>query len=161
MAQPSSMTTARTEHLAGKYLTFRLHDEFYGINVLHVREIIRLAAITAVPEMPPYVRGVINLRGKIIPVADLRVRFGFAAAPRTDLTCIVVVKVKLADDKTAPMGLIVDSVEEVINIAAADIEETPDFGVAISAGYMLGMAKIKGEVKALLDMDRIVSGATI
>jgi purine-binding chemotaxis protein CheW len=160
MAQQSLMTAARVQDLAGKYLTFRLHDESYGIDVLNVREIIRLAAITAVPEMPPYVRGVINLRGKIIPVADLRLRFGFAEAPHTDLTCIVVVKVKRADDKTAQMGLIVDGVEEVINIAAAEIEETPDFGGAISAEYILGMAKIKGQVKALLDMDRIVGGAT-
>jgi purine-binding chemotaxis protein CheW len=152
-------TAGRT--LAGKYLTFTLHRESYGIDVLKVREIIRLTSITTVPQMPEYVRGVINLRGKIIPVTDLRCRFGFPDTADTDLTCIVVVHVKLPDGKSTLMGLIVDGVEEVTNIAAGDIEETPDFGVQISSDYIVGMAKIKGVVKSLLDIDRIITATAL
>jgi purine-binding chemotaxis protein CheW len=155
LAKPSA---SHVKKLAGKYLTFALHGEFYGIDVLKVREIIRLTEITAVPQMPAYVRGVINLRGKIIPVMDLRLRFGFADAPSTDQTCIVVVQVKLPDGKSTQMGLVVDGVEEVVNIAASDIEETPDFGGDISASYIVGMAKIKGAVKTLLDIDSVIAG---
>ncbi len=148
---------ANTAHnLAGKYLTFTLHGESYGIEVLKVREIIRLTDITAVPQMPSYVRGVINLRGKIIPVIDLRVRFGFPDITNTDLTCIIVVQVKLPTGKNTQMGLVVDGVEEVINIAAGDIEETPDFGAKIQTDYIVGMAKIKGVVKTLLTIDRVL-----
>ena len=147
--------------LAGKYLTFTLHRESYGIDVLQVREIIRLTDITAVPQMPGYVRGVINLRGKIIPVIDLRVRFGFPDIKNTDQTCIVVVQVQLPDGKNSQMGLIVDGVEEVINLAGADIEETPEFGTKIATDYLLGMAKVKGEVKTLLNIDRVLGAGTM
>ncbi len=143
--------------LAGKYLTFTLHQESYGIDVLQVREIIRLTNITAVPQMPDYVRGVINLRGKIIPVLDLRMRFGFSDTSHTDQTCIIVVQVKLPDGKSTGMGLVVDGVEEVLNIAESEIEETPSFGAALSTECILGMAKIKGRVKTLLDIDRVMS----
>ena len=141
---------------AGKYLTFTLQGESYGIDVLKVREIIRVTTITAVPQMPAYVRGVINLRGKIIPVMDLRLRFGFADTAGTDQTCIIVVQVKLADGKATQMGLVVDGVEEVLNIAATDIEATPDFGGDIVTDYIVGMAKVKGGVKTLLDIDGVV-----
>ena len=146
---------------AGKYLTFTLEQESYGIDVLKVREIIRLTAITAVPQMPAHIRGVINLRGKIIPVMDLRVRFEFASAASTEQTCIIVVQVKLPDGKTTAMGLVVDGVEEVINLGASDIEETPNFGGQISTDYIIGIAKVKGQVKALLDIDGIVSADTL
>jgi purine-binding chemotaxis protein CheW len=161
MSETLLETTTTGKNLAGKYLTFTLHRESYGIAVLKVREIIRLANITAVPQMPDYVRGVINLRGKIIPVMDLRLRFGFPETENTDLTCIVVVQVQLPEGgKVTQMGLVVDGVEEVVNIAAADIEETPDFGAAVSTECILGMAKIKGAVKTLLDIDRVLAGAT-
>src|SRR5882757_3724144 len=130
--------------LAGKYLTFTLQNESYGIGVLKVREIIRLTSITAMPQMPAYIRGVINLRGKIIPVMDLRVRFEFAVAANTEQTCIVVAQVKLPDGKVTQMGLVVDGVEEVINIAEGDIEEAPNFGGQICTDYIVGIAKIKG-----------------
>jgi purine-binding chemotaxis protein CheW len=107
--------------------------------------------------MPAYVRGVINLRGKIIPVMDLRLRFGFPDAQSTDQTCIIVVQVKLPDGKALPMGLVVDGVEEVTNLGASDIEETPEFGGQISTDFIVGMAKIKGVVKTLLDIDRVIS----
>ena len=148
----------RKSKLAGKYLTFTLQQESYGIDVLQVREIIRLTDITAVPQMPAYIRGVINLRGKIIPVLDLRMRFGFPDAGRTDQTCIIVVQVKLPDGRSTAMGLVVDGVEEVFNIADGEIEETPDFGAQLDTDYILGMAKIKGSVKALLDIDKVIAG---
>ena len=144
------------QRLAGKYLTFRLGDESYGIAVLKIREIIRLTSITAVPQMPDYVRGVINLRGKVIPVVGLGSKFGLAAAKSTERTCIVVVQVELASHTKALMGLIVDGVEEVAYIAAQDIEETPDFGASLDTKYILGMAKVKNVVKSLLDIDRII-----
>ena len=147
--------------LNGKYLTFTLHHESYGIDVLKVREIIRHSNITAVPQMPAHIRGVINLRGKIIPVMDLRVRFEFPVTEDNEQTCIVVVQVKLTDGKTTAMGLLVDGVEEVINLNAADIEETPSFGGQICTDYIIGIAKVKGAVKALLDIDGIVGADTL
>jgi len=154
MTTPLETTGSRQK--AGKYLTFTLHAESYGIDVLKVREIIRQTTITSVPQMPAHVRGVINLRGKIIPVMDLRLRFGFADAASSEHTCIIVVQVKLPDGKAVQMGLIVDGVEEVANIAAAEIEDTPDFGGQIATDYIVGMAKVKGAVKVLLDIDRVV-----
>jgi len=142
--------------LAGKYLTFRLQNESYGIKVLKIREIIRLQTITPVPQMPAYLKGVINLRGKIVPVVDLRLRFGLGNPTATERTCIIVVQVERAGGGHLHMGLIVDGVEEVTNIAVGDIEETPDFGSKIETNYILGMAKIKGSVKALLDINSIL-----
>ena len=152
---------AASRSLAGKYLTFTLQNELYAIEVLKVREIIRRIAITAVPQMPAYIRGVINLRGKIIPVMDLRLRFDFPNVTNTDQTCIVVVQVKLPDGKATAMGMVVDGVEEVISFTATDIEPTPDFGGQIAVAYILGMAKVKGVVKVLLDIDKVISGDTV
>ena len=146
--------------LNGKYLTFALHHESYGIDVLKVREIIRHSNITAVPQMPAHIRGVINLRGKIIPVMDLRVRFEFPNTADNQQTCIVVVQVKLPDGKTTAMGLLVDGVEEVINLADQDIEPPPNFGGQICTDYIIGIAKVKGQVKTLLDIDGIVGTDT-
>lgn len=153
-------STAALKH-TGKYLTFKLHSESYGIDVLKVREIIRLTEITKVPQMPAYVCGVINLRGKIIPVIDLRVRFEFSGTKNTEQTCIIVVQVRLPEGKVTQMGLVVDGVEEVVNIAASDIEETPDFGADIPTDYIVGMAKVKGAVKTLLDIDGILAAGEI
>jgi purine-binding chemotaxis protein CheW len=154
-------THSTTQQLAGKHLTFVLGRECYGVPVLRVREIIRLCNITPVPQMPSYIKGVLNLRGKIIPVADLRIKFGLASAENTDLTCIVVVSITLADKTSSLMGLVVDGVEEVVNIAASDIEPTPDFGAAVETDYILGMAKIKGTVKSLLDIDKIITSVEV
>ena len=141
---------------AGKYLTFRLGQESYGIAVLKIREIIRMTDITAVPQMPSYVKGVINLRGKIIPVSDLRVRFGIANAENTQHTCIVVVQVTLPSGGKVQTDLIVDGVEEVINIGQNEIEDAPDFGATLDTRFILGMAKVKGVVKTLLDIDGVL-----
>jgi purine-binding chemotaxis protein CheW len=143
--------------LAGKYLTFLLGDECYAIPALKVREIVRLSAITAVPHLPDSIRGVINLRGKIIPVMDLRVRFGLPSAANTGQTCIILVQVRTARSQSSAMGLVVDGVEEVVQLVESDIEQTPDFGSHIAIHYLLGMAKIKGKVQALLDIDEVVS----
>ena len=161
MSTPTAECPADAQKLAGKYLTFTLGHESYGIDVLKVREIIRQTNITAVPQMPAHVRGVINLRGKIIPVIDLRLKFGFAEAASTEQTCIIVVQVKLPDGKASQMGLVVDGVEEVANIAGADIAATPDFGGQICTDYILGMAKVKNAVKALLDIDGVVDAGAL
>jgi purine-binding chemotaxis protein CheW len=154
----STTVVSSTATLAGKYLTVVLEDEAYGLSVLRIREIIRLQKITPVPQMPSYVKGIINLRGRVIPVIDLRVKFGLKA-DFTERTCIVVVQVKLTDDQAVQMGLIVDSVEEVVNLPVGDIEPTPDFGTRLNTEYLLGMAKVKGQVKTLLDVDRVVAAA--
>ena len=158
MTTTSSETTrSQLGNCAGKYLTFLLNGQSYGISVLKIREIIRHTNITAVAQMPGYVRGVINLRGKIIPVVDLQRKFGMSGAETTERTCIVVVRVGSAN-QPIQMGLVVDDVEEVLNIAADDIEEPPDFGTQMDAVHILGMAKIKGSVKTLLDIGKIISG---
>ena len=146
--------------LAGKYLTVVLDNEAYGIAVLKVREIIRMQKITPVPQMPAFVKGVINLRGRVIPVVDLRVKFGLKAE-FAERTCIVVVQVKLPTEQIVQMGLIVDSVEEVVTLTNEEIEPTPDFGTKIDTSYLLGMAKVKGQVKTLLDIDRVVAPETV
>lgn len=139
----------------GKYLTFTLGRETYGVPVLAVREIIRLCPITPVAAMPPHVRGVINLRGKVIPLVDLRLRFGLPATEEHDRTCIVVTQVAAAAGGTRPYGVIVDGVEEVAQFAAADIEPPPDFGGAIDARFITGMAKAASGVTVLVDLDLI------
>lgn len=161
--KPLTTTTAEKISRASieKFLTFRLDTESYGIAVLKVREIIRLQAITLVPQMPDYVKGVINLRGKVIPVIDLRVRFELVPQEATESTCIIVVQVRLESGNERLIGLVVDAVEEVLNIAATDIEETPNFGSHLSADYIFGMAKIKGGVKTLLDIDIVMSDTNI
>ena len=149
--EPASISTRQ---LAGKYLTFTLHGESYGIDVLKVREIIRLTNITVVPQMPAYVRGVINLRGKIIPGHGSAPAVWFRRSRRHGAHLHHCRPGEVADGKATQMGLVVDGVEEVLNIAAADIEETPDFGGQIATDYIVGMAKVKGAVKMLLDIDR-------
>jgi purine-binding chemotaxis protein CheW len=156
---PVAVSTAAQKN-AGKYLTVVLDNEAYGIAVLKVREIIRLQKITPVPQMPAFVKGVINLRGRVIPIIDLRAKFGLKAE-FTERTCIVVVQVKLPTDQVVQMGLIVDSVEEVVNLTSEEIEPTPDFGTKIDTSYLLGMAKVKGQVKTLLDIDRVVAPETV
>lgn len=153
LTEPSAQAA---EPAAGKHLTFILAGEYYGIPVLAVREIIRMVDITAVPRMPEHIRGVINLRGKIIPVLDLRLRFGLPKAETTERTCIIVVQVRLASGALAQTGLIVDAVEEVASIPASEIESAPDFGASVDTRCIVGMAKVKGEVKTLLDIDQVI-----
>lgn len=153
-------TTSGKSSAAEKYLTVVLESEAYGISVLKVREIIRVQKFTPVPQMPDYVKGVINLRGRVIPIVDLRVKFGLKAE-FTERTCIVVVQVNLTSEHSVQMGLIVDNVEEVVTLTADMIEPTPDFGGQLNTAYILGMAKVKGQVKTLLDIDRVVAAETV
>jgi purine-binding chemotaxis protein CheW len=145
----------RSADHAGKYLTFALSEEEYGLPVLKVREIIKMMSITAVPQVPGHVRGVINLRGKVIPVVDLRLKFGFASQDYTERTCIIVVEVALTSGAVM-MGIIVDHVSEVLSITPEEIEQTPEFGEQVETSYMKGVAKVKGKVKILLDLDRVL-----
>jgi purine-binding chemotaxis protein CheW len=145
---------------AGKYLIFHLGVEEFGTEVLKVREIMGLQDITSIPQVPPYVKGVINLRGKVIPVVDLRLKFGMEPEPYTARTCIVVMRTRQAEEDLM-IGMIVDGVVEVLNLTASDIEDTPDFGPGVVTPYLTGMAKIKGKVKILLDIDQVLSGTDL
>ncbi len=140
----------------GKYLTFALAGEEYGISILKVKEIIGMMGITAVPQTPGFVKGVINLRGKVIPVVDLRLKFGMEAMPYTERTCIVVVEIS-GSAGPIMMGIVVDTVSEVLNIKASEIEDTPTFGVKLNTEFILGMAKMSGAVKILLDINRVLT----
>jgi purine-binding chemotaxis protein CheW len=141
---------------AGKYLIFHLGTEEFGTEVLKVREIMGLQDITAVPQVPPYVKGVINLRGKVIPVIDLRLKFALPPEEYSARTCIIVVRTHQAEEDLM-IGMIVDGVVEVLNLLPADIEDTPDFGPGVVTPYLKGMAKIKGKVKILLDIDQVLN----
>lgn len=146
--------------LAGKYLTFKLGDEEYGLQILKVQEIIRMQAVTRVPRTPAYLRGVINLRGKVIPVVDLRRKFELQEHIDTDRTCIIVVQVSQGN-ATVTMGIIIDEVREVLDIAPENIEETPSFGANVDAEFILGIGKIGVSVKILLDIDKVLSSDEI
>ena len=152
-----SATAAQVDARAGKYLTFQLAAEEFGIRVLKVREIMGLQQITAVPQTPAHIKGVINLRGKVVPVIDLRLKFGLPAAEYTQRSCIIVTQVQ-GESGPVLMGIVVDGVSEVLNLSGSEIEDTPNFGEEVSGQYLLGMAKVKGKVKILLDIDRVLSG---
>ena len=157
---PASATALKSDERAGKYLTFLIGKEEFGVAVLKVREIMGIQDITAVPQTPPYLKGVINLRGKVIPVIDLRLKFGLPSIDYTQRTCIIVVQVK-SGAALLLMGIVVDEVSEVITMAPGDIEDTPDFGASVSTTYILGMAKIKGKVKILLDINEVLTSQEI
>ncbi len=141
----------------GKYLTFFLANEEYGIGILKIKEIIGMLPITSVPQTPEFVKGVINLRGKVIPVMDLRLRFGMAPIDYSERTCIIVAEIA-GQAGTIQIGIVVDAVSEVLNIKKDEIEEIPTFGTKLNTGYILGMAKMEGGVKILLDIDQVLSG---
>lgn len=136
----------------GKYLTFFFGPEEYGIEILRVREIIGLMPITAVPRAPDYIRGVVNLRGKVIPVLDLRTKFGMAGVDETEQTCIIVVQ-----SGEELVGVVVDKVSEVLDIADQDIVDAPALGAEVNTDYILGLGKSEGTVKILLDIDRALA----
>jgi len=164
MAQEAAAATAAAHadahalaHLAGKYMTFKLADESYGLEILKVREIIGLMDITRVPRTQEFIRGVINLRGKVIPVVDLRLKFGMPAAEATDQTVIIVVQCQVAD-RLLTMGLLVDQVLEVLSIDAADIEATPSLGDAsVDTSFILGVGKTSDRVVFLLDIGKVLA----
>ncbi len=141
---------------AGKYLTFKLAGEESGLEILKVREIIGVMDITHVPRTPVYIRGVINLRGKVIPVLDLRAKFGLEKAEQTDQTCIVVVEVRTGEG-TLQMGILVDAVSEVLDIKGEQIEDAPAFGADVNTHFILGIGKVESGVKILLDIDAVLT----
>lgn len=145
-----------SESKAGKYLTFSLAGEEYGIAILKVKEIIGMMPVTPVPQTPLYVKGVINLRGKVIPVTDLRLKFGMEAVDYTERTCIIVVEIEGEND-VIRLGIVVDAVSEVLNIKDEQIEGAPNFGSALKTDFILGMAKVENSVKILLDIDRVLN----
>lgn len=156
MSSTLTLDAPRSGQRQGKYLVFHLANEEFGVQVLKVREIMGLQEITPVPQMQSFVKGVINLRGKVIPVIDLRLKFGLASSEYTQRTCIVVLEVRQAQGSLL-MGAIVDGVSEVLNLQDSDIEDTPDFGDHAELPYVLGMAKVKGKVKILLDIDHVLT----
>jgi purine-binding chemotaxis protein CheW len=144
----------------GKYLTFSLDREEYGIGILKIKEIIGMMPITSVPKTPDYVKGIINLRGKVIPIIDLRLKFNMKDIPYSERTCIIVVEID-SEVATVLIGIVVDAVSEVINIKEEDIEETPVFGAKLNTEYILGMAKMDGRVKILLNIDKVLTSEEI
>jgi len=155
-APPATALALKSDERAGKYLTFMIGKEEFGVAVLKVREIMGIQDITAVPQTPNYLKGVINLRGKVIPVIDLRLKFGLPSIEFTQRTCIIVVQVN-SGSILLLMGIVVDEVSEVMTMAPGDIEDTPDFGASVATTYILGMAKIKGKVKILLDINEVLT----
>lgn len=149
-------STATAVQRAGKYLTFVLAEEDYGLEILKVREIMGMLAITSVPQAPHYVKGVVNIRGKVIPIVDLRGKFGMPEAERTEETCIIVVYVGDTE-----VGIVVDHVNEVMDIAEEDIEDSPAFAGGGDSQTILGMSKAGDRVTILLDLDRVLGGAML
>ena len=143
--------------IAGQYLTFELGEEVYGIEILKIQEIIGMMDITAVPKTPQYVRGVINLRGKVIPVIDLRLKFLMEGREDTSRTCIIVVQVT-GEVKEVTTGILVDEVSEVLHVAAQQIEPAPSFGEGVHTEFILGMGKVADKVIMLLDVDKVLTG---
>jgi purine-binding chemotaxis protein CheW len=156
LANAGAAAISLKDSRAGKYLTFFLGNEEYGIEILKVHEIIGLMPITPVPRTPNFIKGVINLRGKVIPTVDLRIKFGMEAVQQTDETCIIVVQTHGIE-----MGTIVDKVSEVLNISADDIEDTPSFGASVNTDYILGIGKASGKVRLLLDIDKVLASQEI
>lgn len=153
-AAGTTSASQKVDRRAGKYLTFGLGQEEFAIQVVHVREIMGIQEIAAVPQTPGYVKGVLNLRGRVVPVVDLRLKFDLPEIEYTQRTCIIVAQI---ENRTGRLltGIIVDGVSEVLTLQASEIEDTPDFGNGAETPYILGMAKIKNRVKILLDINRV------
>ena len=164
MAQGTGQSTvsedAVARALAGKYLTFKLGSEEFGLQILKVQEIIKMMDITRVPRTPEFVRGVINLRGKVIPVIELRQKFQMQTKATTDKTCVIVVQVAHGDGRVT-MGIIVDEVSEVLDIHGEQIEPAPEFGTTVDTEFILGMGKVAKKVIMLLDVDKVLSGTEL
>ena len=145
-----------TSGQSGKFLTFMLGKEEYGISILKVKEIIGIMEITEVPNNPEFAKGVINLRDRVIPIIDLRLKFNMEEREYDSRTCIIVVEV-VSNQKNIQIGIVVDSVSEVLSVSESETEPPPDFGIQTDQANILGMAKVAGKVKILLDIDRVLS----
>ncbi len=155
-AKESIQATDIGKRLAGKYLTLKLASEEYGLEILKVQEIIFMQEVTQIPRTPNFVRGVINLRGKVIPVIELRTKFGMDNTEDTIYTCIIVVQIGI-NDNSLTMGIIIDDVSEVLDISASDIQETPSFGTEIETDFIMGVGKIGDNLKMLLDIEKVLT----
>ena len=158
ITQEISSSREGTVTKGGKYLTFALGKEEYGLEILKVREIIGYMDITAIPQTPGYVKGVINLRGQVIPVIDLRAKFGMENTEKTDETCIIVVEINNGKNRFST-GIVVDRVSEVLDIADGNIENSPEFGSSVNTQFILGMGKVGDSVKILLDIDKVLQNS--
>ncbi len=156
MNEPGVNAPAGAEEKEGKYLGFELAGEEYGLEILKVREIIGMMDITPLPHLPTYVKGVINLRGKVIPVIDLRLKFGLPTCDYHERTCIIVVEIRTQKGSLL-MGIVVDTVSEVMSVEASEVETAPNLGLTVNTEYILGLAKLRGAVKILLDIDRVLN----
>jgi purine-binding chemotaxis protein CheW len=151
----ASQATATTDS-AQRYLTFRLGETSYAIGILNVQEIIGLLRITPVPGTPPHVRGVVNLRGKVIPVVDLRTRFGMPVAPDTERTCIVITQIN-GSRGPATVGVVVEDVAQVVDLPPESVEAVPEFGIHVRTDFLIGVARLAEDVILLLDVDAVLS----
>ena len=140
----------------GQYLTFLIGGEMFAISILGIKEIIEYGSLTTVPMMPDFIRGVINLRGAVVPVVDLSARFGRAASEVTRRSCIVILEVE-ADGEKYDVGVVVDAVSEVLEIPATEIEPAPSFGAKIRADFISGIGKVNGKFVIILNADRVLS----
>jgi len=151
------MTTATKEVIEQKqYLTFLLANEEYAIGILKVKEIIEYDTVTTVPKTPKWVRGVINLRGAVVPVVDLAIKFGLELKPVTKTTCIVIVETQFESQNTT-IGILVDAVSQVMELATEDLQPVPEFGTRVKVDYLLGMAQLGKKFALLLDVDKVLS----
>ncbi|MDH3325429.1 MAG: chemotaxis protein CheW [Gammaproteobacteria bacterium] len=146
---------------SAKYLTFNVNGDVYGSEIDYIQEIIEYGAITRVPLTPKYLRGVINLRGNVVPVIDLAIRLGKEASQVTKRTCIIIVEMKSIDDEVVDIGFVVDEVDEVLDIAADNIAAPPQFGSDIRTDFILGMGKLSGKFVVLLQLEEVLSIAEL
>ncbi len=159
-AEDNGAADAELSELAGKYLTFCLGKEEYGLEILKVREIIGMMDVTSVPRTPDFIRGVINLRGKVIPVVEIREKFELGSVEDTEKTCIIVVQVGNGDTDVT-MGIIVDEVSEVLDITAEQLEPSPSFGTSINTDFILAMGRVEDKLIMLLDIDKVLSSGEL
>ena len=150
------VAAARPVEKTEQYLTFHLGDEEYAVGILQVREIIEYGIVTRVPTTPPFIRGVINVRGSVVPVIDLAVKFGLTPNPVTRRSCILLIEVDIAGEPTV-MGVVADAVSQVVDLLPGDIEPAPPFGTKVHVDYLLGMVKLGDKFALVLDIDRILS----
>ncbi len=156
LAEKMDQATKAIVDKEGKYLTFSLDNEEYGIGILKIKEIIGMMPITSVPQTPAFVKGVINLRGKVIPIVDLRMKFDITATTYHDRTCIIVVEFN-GSAESVPIGLVVDEVTEVAHVNGEDVEDAPAHGIGLTSDYIIGMAKSEGTINVLLDIDKVLN----
>lgn len=140
----------------GKFLTFVLGEEIYGLPIKKAKEIIGMMEVAHIPKTQGYIKGVINLRGKIIPIIDLRLRFGMAEKAYTERTCVIVIEVN-AHESQRLVGIAVDTVSEVVNIQKREIEPTPEYDAQIEGNFLIGLGKIKEKVILILDIDKVLN----